>query len=87
MDRKNRHHLFRRFARCWFDIQDRGRIMHFLMTAMGSYGDVYPVAGLGAALRTRGHRVSVITTLIFKALSSLPNSNSCHWGRSEITSN
>lgn len=39
--------------------------MHFLLTAIGSYGDVHPVVGLGAALRRRGHRVSVITNPYF----------------------
>lgn len=39
--------------------------MHFLLTAIGSYGDVHPMVGLGAALHGRGHRVSVITNPYF----------------------
>ena len=29
-------------------------IMYFLMTALGSYGDVHPIVGLGRTLRGRG---------------------------------
>lgn len=35
--------------------------MNCLLTALGSYGDVYPMIGLGVALRGRGHEVTVIT--------------------------
>ncbi|QDV75536.1 glycosyltransferase [Botrimarina mediterranea] len=35
--------------------------MHCLLTALGSYGDVYPMIGLGAALRGRGHDVTLVT--------------------------
>jgi UDP:flavonoid glycosyltransferase YjiC (YdhE family) len=35
--------------------------MHCLLTALGSYGDVYPMIGLGAALRERGHEVTLAT--------------------------
>ena len=42
--------------------------MHFLMTALGSYGDVYPVVGLGSALRGRGHQVSIITNPHFQCV-------------------
>jgi len=42
--------------------------MHFLMTALGSYGDVYPVVGLGAALRGRGHQVSIVTNPNFQSV-------------------
>ncbi len=34
--------------------------MHFLMTALGSYGDVHPIAGLGGALVRRGHEVAIV---------------------------
>ncbi|MCG8448657.1 MAG: glycosyltransferase [Pirellulales bacterium] len=40
--------------------------MHFLMTALGSYGDVYPIVGLGSALCSRGHQVSMITNPYFQ---------------------
>ena len=42
--------------------------MHFLMTALGSYGDVYPVVGLGQALRGRGHQVSIVTNPHFRSV-------------------
>lgn len=34
--------------------------MKFLLTALGSYGDVHPLVGLGKTLANRGHEVSVI---------------------------
>jgi UDP:flavonoid glycosyltransferase YjiC (YdhE family) len=37
----------------------------FLITALGSYGDVHPMVGLGAALRARGHRVKVFANPYF----------------------
>lgn len=40
--------------------------MHFLMTALGSYGDVHPIAGLGGALVKRGHQVSIIANPHFQ---------------------
>ncbi len=38
----------------------------FLITALGSYGDVHPMVGLGAALVARGHRVKIITNPYFE---------------------
>src|SRR4051812_38019492 len=38
----------------------------FLITALGSYGDVHPMAGLGSALVSRGHRVKIITSPYFE---------------------
>lgn len=35
--------------------------MHCLLTAIGSYGDVFPMIGLGAALKSRGWRVTIAT--------------------------
>ena len=40
--------------------------MRLLLTALGSYGDVHPMVGLGQAMRERGHQVSVITNPHFK---------------------
>lgn len=37
----------------------------FLITALGSYGDVHPMAGLGSALAARGHRVKIVTNPYF----------------------
>ena len=40
--------------------------MHVILSAFGSYGDVLPMAGLGAAMRRRGHRVQIITNPYFR---------------------
>ncbi len=37
----------------------------FIITAVGSYGDVHPMVGLGAALAERGHRVQIATNPYF----------------------
>lgn len=41
---------------------------HFIITALGSYGDVHPMIGLGTALAARGHRVQIITNPYFEEL-------------------
>jgi UDP:flavonoid glycosyltransferase YjiC (YdhE family) len=41
---------------------------HFIITALGSYGDVHPMVGLGAALAARGHCVQIITNPYFDDL-------------------
>jgi rhamnosyltransferase subunit B len=38
------------------------------MTALGSYGDVHPMVGLGSAMRERGHQVTVITNPHFQSV-------------------
>ncbi len=38
----------------------------FLITALGSYGDVHPMVGLGSALAARGHGVTLITNPYFE---------------------
>jgi UDP:flavonoid glycosyltransferase YjiC (YdhE family) len=38
----------------------------FLITALGSYGDVHPMVGLGAALAARGHEVKILTNPYFE---------------------
>jgi UDP:flavonoid glycosyltransferase YjiC (YdhE family) len=38
----------------------------FLITALGSYGDVHPMVGLGTALASRGHVVKVVTNPYFE---------------------
>ena len=40
--------------------------MQFLFTALGSYGDVHPMTGLGSALVARGHQVKIITNPYFE---------------------
>jgi len=42
--------------------------MRLLMTALGSYGDVHPIVGLGAAMRARGHQVTVLTNPHFQSV-------------------
>ena len=42
--------------------------MHYLLTAIGSHGDVHPLVGIGLELRQRGHQVSVITNPVFQEL-------------------
>lgn len=37
----------------------------FIITALGSYGDVHPMVGLGAALAARGHHVQIVTNPYF----------------------
>lgn len=38
---------------------------HFILSGLGSYGDVHPVVGLGAALARRGHHVHIVTNPYF----------------------
>lgn len=38
----------------------------FIISAIGSYGDVHPMVGLGTALAGRGHRVKLITNPYFQ---------------------
>ena len=40
----------------------------FLCTAIGSYGDVHPMVGLGRVLVARGHRVKIISNPYFEDL-------------------
>ncbi|MEX2317932.1 MAG: glycosyltransferase [Pirellulales bacterium] len=37
----------------------------FILTGIGSYGDVHPIVGLGTALAARGHRVKLIANPYF----------------------
>ena len=43
--------------------------MHAILVPFGSAGDVYPFLGLGAELRRRGHRVTMITAGYFADLA------------------
>jgi rhamnosyltransferase subunit B len=38
----------------------------FVITALGSYGDVHPMVGIGAALAARGHAVKIVTNPYFE---------------------
>jgi len=42
--------------------------MRLLMTALGSYGDVYPIVGLGAAMLARGHQAAILTNPHFQSV-------------------
>jgi UDP:flavonoid glycosyltransferase YjiC (YdhE family) len=42
--------------------------MRFVLTALGSYGDVHPMIGLGRGLAARGHEVKVVTNPHFADL-------------------
>lgn len=47
---------------------DRAAPLNILLNPVGSAGDVHPLAGLGAALKARGHDVTVITNGYFGPL-------------------
>ena len=42
--------------------------MHFVLASVGSLGDVHPFVAIGAALRQRGHRVTLICNDAFASL-------------------
>src|SRR6185503_17185068 len=42
---------------------------HFLLTPVGSSGDVHPFVGIGRALRQRGHDVTLLTAEPFRRIS------------------
>ena len=42
--------------------------MRFILTAIGSYGDVHPFVGLGKALAARGHDVTIVANPYFSEL-------------------
>lgn len=42
--------------------------MHVILVPIGSHGDVHPFVAVGASLRDRGHRVSVVTNPHFQGL-------------------
>lgn len=42
----------------------------FILTALGSYGDVHPMVGLGLNLTARGHRVKIVTNPYFEEVVS-----------------
>jgi rhamnosyltransferase subunit B len=47
---------------------DRKSSLHVLLPTMGSAGDVHPFIALGAALKARGHRATILTNPIFQSL-------------------
>jgi UDP:flavonoid glycosyltransferase YjiC (YdhE family) len=49
-------------------VQQRERMAQMLLIPVGSAGDVHPFIALALALRERGHRVTVITSVYFESL-------------------
>ncbi|MEJ2245446.1 MAG: glycosyltransferase, partial [Acidobacteriota bacterium] len=47
--------------------------MTILVIALGSAGDVHPNVGLALALKRRGHRVVLVTSIVFAPLAQLEN--------------
>jgi rhamnosyltransferase subunit B len=43
--------------------------MHAILVTMGTDGDVFPFVGLGARLRERGHRVTLVAPAYYQALA------------------
>jgi rhamnosyltransferase subunit B len=43
--------------------------MHAILVTLGTDGDVFPYVGLGAALRSRGHRVTLVASAHYEALA------------------
>jgi rhamnosyltransferase subunit B len=43
--------------------------MHAILVSVGTDGDIYPYLGLGARLRARGHRVTLVANEHFRALT------------------
>lgn len=44
--------------------------MQLIMVGIGSYGDVYPLVGLGSALKNRGHHVTMLANAYFKRIAN-----------------
>lgn len=44
-------------------------MLHVVLIGLGSAGDVHPFAGLGAEFRARGHRVTLLTSGVFRRLA------------------
>src|SRR3954469_12554379 len=42
---------------------------HFLLLPFGSHGDIHPFVGIGAGLRARGHRVTMIPSEPYRGLA------------------
>ncbi|TWT99095.1 MurG-like transferase [Botrimarina colliarenosi] len=57
--------------------------MHFLLTALGSYGDVFPMIGLGASLQARGHAVTLATNPYFADEAAAANLTMVEVGTAE----
>ncbi|HWY78121.1 MAG TPA: nucleotide disphospho-sugar-binding domain-containing protein, partial [Verrucomicrobiae bacterium] len=44
--------------------------MHAILITLGTDGDVFPYVGLGVALRSRGHRVTLVASAHYEALAA-----------------
>ncbi len=47
------------------------KLRHIILCSIGTDGDVFPYVGLGAALRRRGHRVTLVVAESYRALAEL----------------
>lgn len=61
--------------------------MHFLLTAIGSYGDVLPTVGLGAELARRHHRVTLLTNPYFAEVVQAAGLELASYGTAEEYTN
>src|SRR5207245_7447983 len=43
--------------------------LHVILVAIGTAGDVYPMVGLGAALRRRGHSATLLANEFFEPVA------------------
>ncbi len=43
--------------------------MNVLLASLGSYGDIFPMVGIGARLAQRGHAVTLFTNAHFQPLA------------------
>ena len=43
--------------------------MHVLLVSVGTDGDIFPYVGLGAALRARGHSVTLVASEHYEPLA------------------
>src|SRR5262245_8029663 len=50
--------------------ETRMAALHTILTSMGTDGDVFPLLGLGARLRARGHRVTLAANEHFGPLAA-----------------
>jgi UDP:flavonoid glycosyltransferase YjiC (YdhE family) len=57
--------------------------MNVLLFTIGSHGDVHPFVGIGAALRKRGHEVTLITNEHFRKLGESAGLNFAAMGTEE----
>jgi rhamnosyltransferase subunit B len=60
-----------------------GASLHVLLPTIGSAGDVHPFIAIGAAMKARGHRATILTNPIFKELIEAQDLGFLAVGRAE----